>query len=368
VLPNIETESVGAFSDPRTLSLDLAHQLAFRRGLGNSLFAQSHSPVSADDVKSFAQQAYAKSNIAVLGGGISSDALSAAVSKAFGSGSAGGSSLNAGSSTYYGGEQRVALDTHANPNARPTMTIAFGSTGSPSADLQVLPHLLGGVSSVKWCAGTSPLSLIAEKVPGATIEAALLPYSDASLFTVTISAPTAEGVKALAKEVASTVKEAASAKGDEVKKAIAKAKLADAARFDNTAGLLSVVASSVSRIALLSTFIADGQIFKGEIPSADSSFASLDKVSADSISKVRRFWVILWRSNSRPLLSCSRASQQLSLSVILVSSHTRELLRYDGSESTLTSVTRLVCKAYTVDCRIGNESSDALDECVETRC
>lgn len=245
VLPNIQTETTSALSDPRILSLDLAHQLAFRRGLGNSLFAQSHSPVSADDVKSFAQQVYAKSNIAVLGGGISTDALTAAVSKAFGSGSAGASSVNAGSSQYFGGEQRVPLDTHHNPNARPTVTIAFGSTGSASADLKVLPHLVGGASSVKWCAGTSPLSLIAEKVPGATIDAALLPYSDASLFTVTISAPTAEGVKALAKEVAATVKEAGSAKDEEVKKAVAKAKLADASRFDNTVGLLSVAAPHV---------------------------------------------------------------------------------------------------------------------------
>lgn len=125
------------------------------------------------------------------------------------------------------------------------MTIAFGKTGDASADLRVLPHLVGGASSIKWGVGTSPLAVIAGKVPGAEIKADLLPYSDAALFTVTVSAPSAEGVKTLAKEVVAAVKEAGSAKEEDVKKAIAKAKVADASRFENTAGLLTVAAPGV---------------------------------------------------------------------------------------------------------------------------
>lgn len=221
--------------------------MAFRKGLGNSLFAQRYSPLSVNDVKSYATQAFAKSNIAVLAGGLSTDALSAAVTKAFGSGTSSGSSLSGGSTQYFGGEQRVAIDSHANPSAKPSVTIAFGTTGkdASSADLKVLPHLVGGASSVKWCAGTSPLSVLTEKFPGSSITANLLPYSDASLFTVTVSAPTNEAVRDLAKQVASTVKEAGSAKEEEVKKAIAKAKLAEAGKFENSAGLVSVVAPSV---------------------------------------------------------------------------------------------------------------------------
>lgn len=248
VLPVLQAESISALSTPSINSLDLVHQIAFRRGLGNSLFAQQHSPVSAPDVKSFAQQAYCKSNVAVLGGGLSTEQLASAVKSAFGSGTASGGSLSGGSSQYFGGEQRVPLDAHS--TGRPTITIAFGATGSAasSAELKVLPHLVGGASSVKWCAGTSPLSLVAEKVPGAEISANLLSYSDASLFTVTITAPTSEAVRDLAKSVVSTVKEAGNAKEEEVKKAIAKTKVAEATRFESTAGLLSVVAPAVSSV------------------------------------------------------------------------------------------------------------------------
>ena len=249
VLPTIESESLAALATPSINSLDIAHQLAFRRGLGNSLFAQSFNPVSVNDVKNYANQAYAKGNIAVLGGGISTEALSAAVQKAFGSGS-GGSSLTSSSTQYFGGESRVAIDKHAYPDARPSLTIAFGSAGEASADLHVLPHLVGGASSVKWGVGTSPLAQIAEKVPGAEIKAALLPYSDASLFTVTVTAPTDAGVRSLAQEVASAVKAAGSAKDEEVKKAVAKAKVASATQFTNTAGLLSVAAPAVGHLLL----------------------------------------------------------------------------------------------------------------------
>ena len=250
VLPTIQGESLSALANPSTLALDLAHTLAFRRGLGNSLFASPHSPVTANDVKAFAHQAYAKSNIAVLGGGISTEALSKAVQSTFGSGSASGvSGLSGGSTTYYGGEQRVPLDLHAGPSAQPTMVIAFGAAGAPTPEQKVIPHLLGGATSVKWCSGTSLLSLIADKVPGGSIETTLYPYSDASLFTVKISAPTSEGVRTMAKEVAVAIKGASGAKADEVKKAVAKAKMAEALKFETHAGLLSVAGPAVGCVS-----------------------------------------------------------------------------------------------------------------------
>ncbi|RSH87202.1 ubiquinol-cytochrome c reductase core subunit 1 [Saitozyma podzolica] len=271
VLPTIQAESLSALASPTTLALDLAHSTAFRRGLGNSLFASPHSPVSAADVKSFAQKAFAKSNIAVLGAGLSTDQLAKAVQSAFGSGSATGSSgLSGGSTTYYGGEQRVPLDVHAGPSAQPTLVIAYGSTGAPSADLKALPHLLGGVSALKWTPGSTPLSLAADKVPGASAKAFLLPYSDASLFGVVVTAPTSEGVAAVAKDVAAAIKAAGSAKDEEVKRAVAKAKFADATVLESSAGLIATAGAS---------------LFSGSIPSPDSSFAALQKVSASSIGK-----------------------------------------------------------------------------------
>lgn len=270
VLPTIQTESLAALANPTTLAMDLAHSLAFRRGLGNSLFASPHSPVSAAQVKEFAQKAYAKSNIAVLGTGVSTDALNKAVQKTFGS-SSGSGSLSAGSSTYYGGETRVPLDVHAGPHAQPTMVIAFGNGSAPSADLKVLQHALGGESSVKWSLGQSPLAQIASKVEGASAKSFLLPYSDASLFGVVVSAPTSQGVASVAKEVSSLLKSAGkSLKDEDVKRAVAKAKFASATSLERTEGLL---------------FAAGQSLFAGEIPSPESSFSSLEGVSASSLGK-----------------------------------------------------------------------------------
>ncbi|ORY32876.1 putative ubiquinol-cytochrome C reductase complex core protein 2 precursor [Naematelia encephala] len=270
VLPSIESETLASLASPSTLALDLAHSIAFRRGLGNSLYASPHSPVSAADVKAYAQQAYAKSNIAVLGGGISTDNLAKAVQSAFGGSSSGGSSLSGSTSTYYGGEQRVPLDVHATPGAQPTLIIAFGSAGEAKPELKVLPHLLGGQSSIKWTPGTSPLALIADKVPGSSIKATLYPYSDASLLAVQISAPTSEAVGTLAKEAVQAIKAAGSAKAEEVKKAIAQAKFAEATKFEYSDLFLQT---------------AGPALFSGSIPAPDSSFASLDKVTASALTK-----------------------------------------------------------------------------------
>lgn len=248
VVKNVQSESLSALSNPSTIALDLAHQLAFRRGLGNSLFASPHSPVTASDVKSYAQKAFAKSNIAVLGSGISSDSLSKAVQSAFGSASASGSSgLSAGSTTYYGGEQRIPLDMHA-IGAQPTLVIAFGSTSASAAELKVVQHLLGGETSVKWTPGTTPLAQAADKVPGATAKAFLLPYSDAALIGVVVSAPTSEGVASVAKDVVSAIKGVSGAKDEEVKRAVAKAKFADATVHERAFGYLTHAGPAVSDI------------------------------------------------------------------------------------------------------------------------
>lgn len=230
---------------PQVLAIDLAHSVAFRKGLGNSLFASPHSAVTASDIKQYASEAFAKSNLAVVGTGISTEALSSAVSKAFGSGS-GSSTLSATATKYYGGEQRVPLDLHANPSAQPTLVIAYGSTSAPSPDMLALPHLLGGESSLKWVPGTSPLSLAAAKFPGSTAKSFLLPYSDASLFGIVISAPTDEAVKALAMEVTNVIKGVSGGVKEEgLKKAVAKAKFVAASALESKDGLAAIAGPQV---------------------------------------------------------------------------------------------------------------------------
>jgi len=238
VLPTIQSESISALASSSTIAMDAAHSIAFRRGLGNSLYASPHSPVSAADVKGFAQKAFAKSNIAVLGAGISTDVLSKAVQSAFGSGS-GGAALSGGSSQYFGGESRIAS------HDQPTMILAFGSAGEASADMKVLPHLLGGETAVQWSTGSSPLSQAAAKVTGASAKAFLLPYSDASLFGVVVTAPTSEGVASVAKEVAGLMK-AGKGKDEEIKRAVAKAKFYEATLLERHESLIATAGAAVS--------------------------------------------------------------------------------------------------------------------------
>ncbi|WVO15094.1 hypothetical protein L204_102738 [Cryptococcus depauperatus] len=244
VLPVVELESLAASTSPSVVAFDLAHAIAFRRGLGNSLYANRNYPVTIDGVKNYGDASFAKSNLAVVGTGISTEALAKAVESAFGSGtSSSGSKLSTPQSAYFGGEARVALDIHAPATSTPTVILAYGTSSPATADLKVLKHLLGGETSVKWTPGVSPLSKAADKLPGASAKAFLLPYSDAALFGVILSAPTSAQTKILAQEVASIIKNAgAEFKEDEVKRAVAKATFEDATSTETLTGLVNAVA------------------------------------------------------------------------------------------------------------------------------
>ncbi len=100
---------------------------------------------------------------------------------------------------------------------------------------------------MKWTPGTTPLSQAAAKVHGASAKAFLFPYSDAALFGVVISAPTSEGVKAVAMEVAAAIKAASGgAKDEELKRAVAKAKFADATKLERHESLIATAGPAVS--------------------------------------------------------------------------------------------------------------------------
>ncbi|WVQ80233.1 hypothetical protein IAT38_002338 [Cryptococcus sp. DSM 104549] len=240
VLPTVQSETISAHTSPSTVALDLAHSVAFRRGLGNSLFASPNYPVTIDDVSEYGKAAFAKANVAVIGTGISTEALSALVEKSFGHSAGKASTLASPKAEYFGGEARVPLDIHAPATSTPTMVIAYGSNSPATADLKVLKQLLGGTSSLKWTPGQSPLSQAAAKIPGASAKAFLLPYSDAALFGVLLSAPTSAETKALAQDVAQIIKSVGQgAKDEEVKRAVAKATFAEASSTETLEGLVA---------------------------------------------------------------------------------------------------------------------------------
>jgi ubiquinol-cytochrome c reductase core subunit 2 len=212
--------------------------------------------------------------------------LAKAVQSSFGSSSGSASTLKAGSTTYYGGEQRVPLDIHAGPLAQPTLVIAYGTSSAPTPEQKVLQQLIGGETSVKWSHGSSALAQAAAKVNGASAKSFLLPYSDASLFGVVVTAPTSEGVAAVAKDVTAALKAASKASGEEIKRAIAKAKFADAISREQQLGLVQTAGPAVCPPVPISNRIqTDKQLFSGDIAAPDASFAALEKVSAESVGK-----------------------------------------------------------------------------------
>ncbi|KAI5121471.1 hypothetical protein M0805_003928 [Coniferiporia weirii] len=265
VLPAVTEETRAASLNPATVALELAHAIAFRKGLGSSIFAPAHVSVTSDDVKSFAAQAFAKGNVAVLGTGIDQETLSKLVEKHLGA-LAGGSALASPSSQYFGGETRQVL--HSGPQ---TVFIGFGTTGAPSAELAVLAAHLSTTPSVKWSAGLSP---IAAAIPaGTVVQPVLLPYSDATLFGLLVQGETADAVKQAAAASVKILNETTvggSVKPEELKKAIAKAKFAAASAIEDRDGFVSAFGSKV---------------LSNSEASLSSVYSALDGVSASNFFK-----------------------------------------------------------------------------------
>lgn len=244
VTPTVAAETQAATSDAAIRAVELAHALAFRNGLGASIYAPTHPSVSIDDIKSFASQAFSKDSIAVLGTGISQETLEKLVGKSLGS-LGNSSSVSTSVTKIHGGETRQGLH-----DAPQTVFLGFGTPGAPSAELAVLSAYLSPSPSVKWSKGTSPLSSIIPE--GITANTLLLPYSDATLFGLLFQGESAEGVKEAVTASVKTLKDAAtSIKPEDLKKAIAKAKFAAASIAENREGFVSTFGP---RVRLSSSF------------------------------------------------------------------------------------------------------------------
>ncbi|KAG8817500.1 ubiquinol-cytochrome c reductase core subunit 1 [Serendipita sp. 401] len=266
VLPSVQAESSEAAHDPALTAVEIAHALAFRKGLGSSLFASPAGPtVTPEDVKAFASSAFSKSGISILGTGIDSSVLAKLVEKSLSSLPASGSSGAASVATKsHGGESRVLAETHGTQ----TVFVGYGSVGAPSPELSVLAAHLSASPSVKWSDGTS--STFTNLPQGSKVQTVLLPYSDATLFGFLVQAPTSEGVLQAGKAVVAGLKEASgssSIRPEAWKKAVAKAKFAAATALDTRQGLLDAIAL---------------QTITGAKADVQSTFASIEKVSAQS--------------------------------------------------------------------------------------
>lgn len=249
VSPIVTSDTEAAAHNPAVRAIDVAHNLAFRSGLGSSLFAPEHNNVTVDDVKAFALSAFNKGNIAVVGTGIDQATLSDLVKHAFAKAKVTASgSTSAPASKYFGGETRLA------GNGGPqTVFIGFGSTSTGSAELAALAAHLSPIPSVKWSKGLSPLSSIPE---GTSVTPINLTYSDASLFGLLVQGSTSAGVKEAAKAAVSALKAAANGIAPEaLTSAVAKAKFSAASVVDTRQGLVEALGSKVSLHILHVTFV-----------------------------------------------------------------------------------------------------------------
>ncbi|KIP05970.1 hypothetical protein PHLGIDRAFT_128565 [Phlebiopsis gigantea 11061_1 CR5-6] len=261
VAPVCADEASAAATNPATRALELAHGLAFRNGLGAPLLSAEHDPVDVEAIKAYASSVFTKGNIAVLGTGISQEALSALVEKSLSALPAAAAPTGA-SSKYFGGETRV--EGHGGPE---TVFIGFGATGASAAELAVLAAQLSPKPSVKWSQGLSP---IAAALPvGASVETVLLPYSDATLFGFIVQGATAADVKTAGAAAVKALQGATSVGAEDFKKAVAKARFAAASAVDGKQGLVSVLGAKV---------------LAGSAASVESALAAFDGVSASAVS------------------------------------------------------------------------------------
>ncbi|KAJ6085970.1 hypothetical protein N7486_010251 [Penicillium sp. IBT 16267x] len=221
------------YSSAETIAIDAAHGVAFHRGLGAPITPSQSTPyekyLSGDALAQFAQDAYAKSNIALVATGPNSAEVSKWVGQFFQDLPTGASSGQykvqpSKPSKYFGGEQRLPSKTgNAVVIAFPGSS-AFGTAGyKPEAS--VLAALLGGESSIKWTPGFSLLSKATQGFSFLNVSTKNLSYSDAGLFTVTLTGA-ADQIGAASKNVVDALKKAAAGEvaSEDIKKAIALAK------------------------------------------------------------------------------------------------------------------------------------------------
>ncbi|KAK6845257.1 ubiquinol-cytochrome c reductase core subunit 1 [Apiospora arundinis] len=206
-------------ADAAALALDSAHSVAFHHGLG-----ASPAYLDENSIASFSEAAYAKSNIALVGDGATSSALSKWTEQFFKSVPAspsGPMTLNSKATTYYGGEQRTS---HTGGNSV-VMAFPGSSFGNFKPEISVLASLLGGQSSIKWAPGFTLLSKAAASSPGATATATNLAYSDAGLLTIQVTG-SASAVRTASQEAVKALKSIAEGgvSKEDLTKAIARAK------------------------------------------------------------------------------------------------------------------------------------------------
>ncbi|CAG8554649.1 11149_t:CDS:2, partial [Dentiscutata heterogama] len=269
---SVNFERGAAAAIPEVTALNAAHAVAFRHGLGNSLFADGATKVSSSSaVRAFANKVYTSSNITILGTSVNHNELLNLTDSLF---------QNIShtvpptpiSSKYFGGECRIPApgDSH--------FVLAFlgAPIGTPEyAALQVLRFLIDGEKSTKWGEGVNVLAQKTSKLNHIKISSFNTGYSDAGLFGVYISG-TATSVYSASRVAVEQLKHAANKiSNDDFLRALAKARFNAAASYETRASKTEIFGNQV--------------LFSGKVTPVTEAIAQFDRFKVEDIQNVCNF-------------------------------------------------------------------------------
>jgi len=266
---SVNFERGAAAAIPEVTTLNAAHAVAFRHGLGNSLFAGDSTKVSnSSDVRAFANKVYTASNIMIVGTSVNHNELLKLTDSLFQNISHTVPSTPI-PSKYFGGECRISTpgDSH--------FVLAF--LGAPVdtpeyAALQVLRFLIDGEKSTKWGEGVNALAQKASKLNDTKISSFNAGYSDAGLFGLHISG-TATSVYSAARVAVEQLKHAANKiSNDEFVRALAKARFNAAASYETRASKTEIFGNQV--------------LFSGKVSTLAEALAQFDRFKVEDIQNV----------------------------------------------------------------------------------
>ncbi|KAH9956736.1 LuxS/MPP-like metallohydrolase [Russula dissimulans] len=287
VLPAVHSESSAASQSAPTHALELAHALAFRHGLGHSLYADSQTAgsITAEDVRDLHARAVANpSGVAILGTGIPAETLAKLFDDALSAHNNNSKNKTPApaptaapaappATTYHGGAARFSS---AHGSQQQAIFIGFGSTASASLPaLHVLAAHLNPAPALKWASSAAP---VASRIPaGVHARSVLLPYSDATLIGVVLEGTDGAALGDAAKAVVGAFKDAAATGGggkvgkEELGRAVARAKFQLAAGVEGREGYVGTFGPKV---------------LKGETAGVQAALDGIQGVSAASLSQV----------------------------------------------------------------------------------
>ncbi|KAJ3417276.1 hypothetical protein HDV05_005732 [Chytridiales sp. JEL 0842] len=213
-IPKLLSESSASLADPSVEVFDKLHQVAFRTGLGNSLFATAAGVKSLKraHLQEFAAKTFTADKIAVVGSGVAHEELKAIVDESLKGIAVAASKYTPAASKYSGGEARI----EAGPKSSSTFAVALKSVSYSSPEYPaslVLRSLLDGTQHTKWGSASGSSTLLSKAASSNTsVSAFTTSYSDAGLVGFVVEGEASE-IKAVAQKAIDAFKSVASGTG-----------------------------------------------------------------------------------------------------------------------------------------------------------